>query len=517
MALFGFLLKNVLKVNKILSAGISNPSVVQEKHLRQLLLKAQHTAFGQHYKFSDLLKSSDLISAYQKQVPVFEYDQMHEEWWCRQQTEEDITWPGKPDYFAISSGTTGRESKRIPVTNDMLSSIQKTGQKQIASLANFNVPAPLFDKQILMLGSATKLKANKGFLEGEITGISAGNLPKWFKSRYYKPAPAIAAIADWDTKAQLIAEQAKNWDIAAITGIPFWMILMLEKVIEYNNLTTIHDIWPNLTFYGTGGVAFEPYRKSINKLTAHPLHIMDTYLASEGFLAYNTRPETMAMQLAIDCGIFFEFIALDENGFDAAGNLVENPKVLTFASLEENKEYALLISTPAGAWRYMIGDTIKFTSLEKLEIIISGRTKYWLNVIGAQLTEEKINEALAQLCEEMSIHIEEYCVAAMVDENGDYYHQWILGTTDDFDSSFCAKRLDEILQYLNKNYSSSRSKVLKYVLVKSIPAAAFYDWLGADSEKGGQLKVPKVMKEDRMKNLMAFIKETGFEEVQKRA
>ena len=504
MAVLGHIVKNLIRLKYEFSGDLSQPEIVQESQLEWLLKEAKDTAFGKHYGFAKILSSEDIVSSYQKSVPIFEYDEMNKIWWQEQQQTPNITWKGKPDYFALTSGTTS-ESKRIPVTNDMLKCIHSVGKKQLESLANFDLPASLFEKQALMLGSSTALEERNGHLEGEVTGISAGNLPTWFK-RNYKPEKDIAEIGDWDIKAQMIAERARDWDIGAISGIPFWMIRMMKKVIEYHDLETIHDIWPNLTIYTTGGVAFEPYREELNRLTARPLIIMDTYFASEGFIAYTARPDTMSMKLAMDNHIFFEYVPFDERGFNNAGNILKDPLVLTYAQLEENKDYALLISTPAGAWRYMIGDTIKFTSLKNYEIVLSGRTKYFLNVIGAQLTEEKMNDAILQLGDEMGIAINEYAVAAIPDENGEYYHHWMLGTRAKIDNEFAAQRLDEILQF-NKNYSSSRSKVLKYVTLQTIPDEVFYDWLGEGKSKGGQMKVPKVLSAERMKDLVEFVKE----------
>ncbi len=508
MAVLGFLIKNLIHLKYKFSGKISHPEEVQTNQLRWLLNEAKDTSFGRHYEFEKILSSDDLVAHFQKKVPIFEYDEMNEKWWQDQQTKSDITWKGKPDYFALSSGTTD-ESKRIPVTNDMLKCIQSVGQKQIESLANYDLPSTFFEKQILMLGSSTELERKNEHLEGEITGISAGNLPTWIQ-RNYKPGKKIAQIGDWDIKSQLIAEQAKDWDIAAICGIPFWMIRMLKKVIEYHKVETIHDIWPNLTIYNSGGVAFEPYREELNRLTARPLIILDTYLASEGFLGYTARPDTMAMKLPIRNKMFFEYVPFDKRGFDEAGNILAAPKVLTFSQLEEGKDYALLVTTPAGAWRYMIGDTIKFTSLRNYEFVLSGRTKYYLNVIGAQLTEEKMNDAILQLSNELNIEVYEYTVAALPDDNGEYYHQWILGTTAKIDHAFAANRLDEIFQSTNKNYSSSRSKVLKYVTLQTIPVELFYDWLkkrkSKNSSRGGQMKVPKVLNAKRMQDLMDFVK-----------
>jgi len=501
MAVLGYLVKTLINIKSELTPEISDPVETQKEQLFWLLNKAKDTAFGKYYAFNKILASDNPVAIYQEKVPIVDYHQMHDRWWKQQQQEEDITWVGKPDYFALSSGTTGKKSKRIPVTEDMLKSIRSVGIRQAESLANFDLPSELFEKGVLMLGSSTSLEEKDGHLEGEISGISASNLPSWFDG-YYKPGEDIAAIEDWDEKVESIAKRAPEWDIAGLSGIPSWMILMLEKVIEYHQLDTIHDIWPNLTLYTTGGVAFEPYRASLNQLTARPLKIMDTYLASEGFFAYNNHPDIMAMRLAVEHSIFFEFIPFDERGFDETGNLLDKPLALTIGEVEEDQDYALIISTPAGAWRYMIGDTIKFTNLKKLEIVISGRTKYFLNVVGSQLSEEKINTAIQELNDKMSVAIKEYAVAALQDEKGEYYHQWVLGTEDELDTETAAEYLDDLLKEFNKNYRVARGKALKYIKVQTADTQEIYDWIGAKKKKGGQIKVPKVMKSEKMEDLM---------------
>src|SRR5690606_1579948 len=253
-------------------------------------------AFGIKYKFSIILDSPDYISAFQEAVPVHDYDKMFAEWWhYLLEGHQNITWPGGQSYFALSSGTTSNK-KYIPVTDDMLDSIRKAGIQQVLSLKNFDLPSDFFDKQILMLGSSTKLIEKETHQEGEISGISAANIPTWFKG-FYKPGFEIASIPDWNEKVKRIAEEAPKWDIGSISGIPSWVELMLVEIIKTNGLNTIHDIWPNLQVYTSGGVAFDPYRKSLEKLLAHPLTYIDTYLASEGYLATQKRPDTSSMAL----------------------------------------------------------------------------------------------------------------------------------------------------------------------------------------------------------------------------
>jgi hypothetical protein len=281
--------------------------------------------------------------------------------------------------------------------------------------------------------------------------------------------------------------------------------MMLLKIIEVHQLKNIHELWPNLQLYATGGVAFGPHRKSFDALVERPLTIMDTYLASEGFFAFTARPDTMEMQLAIDAGIFYEFIPFDGRGFDETGQLLDEPEVLHLGQVEAGQEYALVASTPTGAWRYLIGDTIKFSDLERYELSISGRTKYFLNVVGSQLSEEKLNAAVGQLAKEQQTAINEYAVAALKNEAGEYEHQWVLGTEGSIDPVDAASRLDEILQDANKNYRVARQKALQGVNVRIVPSAAIYDWLATKKKKGGQIKVPKVMKPKMMKALLAHL------------
>ncbi len=509
MAFFGQIVKTLLETkHNLLPQEPSDPLAAQEAQLKTLLETAKDTAFGKFYNFSGLLEAEDIRAAYAKTVPLHDYNNMNERWWKQQRKYPDITWPGKPEYYALSSGTTGKKSKRIPVTNEMLECTQRVGRAQAESLANFDLPAALFEKDILMLTSSADLDEHNGALEGEISGINVSNLPS-FMEGFYKPGIEIAKIPDWDTRVQRIAEEAPNWDVAALAGIPSWMVMMLRKVIEVNKLDSIHDIWPNLSVYTTGGVAFEPYRKSFESLLDHPIIIMDTYLASEGFYAFNARPDTMSMQLALDHGLYFEFVPHDADGFDATGAILDKPKVVDYREVIENKDYALIVSSPAGAWRYMIGDTVKFTDKAKMEIVITGRTKYWLNVVGSQLSEEKLNAAIAALNEATGAGVKEFTVGAVPTEDGkDYYHQWVLGIENGkLEEATAVKLLDEHLQEVNKNYKVARSKALKGVKVKLAKADELYGFLERKKKKGGQIKFPKVMTAEQLGELMDWLKQ----------
>lgn len=508
MAVIGSIIKGLIDLRDSI---VSEPNHVeaQEKELRNLLEKAQKTAFGKHYNFDIILAAPDIMEAFAEAVPYHDYNKINDEWWYKyHEGEDNVTWPGNPPYFALSSGTTGKTSKRIPVTDDMVDAIRAAGIKQVGSLANYDLPSDFFEKEIMMLGSSTDLDKRGGHEEGEISGISASNIPFWFRN-FYKPGRDIAEIEDWDERVLAIAKEAPNWDIGAITGIPSWTELMLKKIIEHHNVKNIHEIWPNLIVYSTGGVAFEPYEKSFNALLEHPVTVIDTYLASEGFMAFQSRPGTMAMQLVLDNGIYFEFVPFKPEYINEDGSLTEDAPFVNIADVEPETDYVLVISTVSGLWRYLIGDTIKFTDVEKAEIKITGRTKFFLNVVGSQLSVNKMNDAVKSLEERFDVEIPEFTISAIKIE-GDYYHKWYLGVDSENVKSKSneelAAALDEELKNANKNYKVARSKALHGVKVETVPLNVFHEWSAKNKKKGGQVKMEKVMKEDKFKEWEDFVK-----------
>ncbi|MGJ5642521.1 GH3 family domain-containing protein [Formosa sp. S-31] len=504
MAIIGNIIKGVIQIKDTLTPE-PDPIKEQEQVLQSLLETAKDTAFGKHYNFDALLKSPTPQENFSKTVPYHDYNDMQEQWWHRLYNDEsDVTWPGNPDYFALSSGTTGKSSKRIPVTNAMLDAIKKAGIAQVFALSNFDLPADFFEKEIMMLGSSTDLTEKQHHLEGEISGISASNIPFWFQG-YYKPGVEIAKIDDWDERIQHIAEHAKNWDIGALSGIPSWLELMLKKVIEYHNAEHIHDIWPNLQVYTSGGVAFKPYEKSFNALLGKPITVIDTYLASEGFLAFQTRPETASMQLITDNGIYFEFIPFKPEYINEDGSLKKEAPSLTLANVKEGTDYVLIISTVSGAWRYLIGDTIQFTDVDRAEIKITGRTKFFLNTVGSQLSVNKMNDAMMHLEEKFGVKIPEFTICAKQFKDG-FYHCWYLGTEDtQQDTKKIIEALDTFLKQANKNYKVARSKALKGVKVTMIKPDLFYEWNAKNKKKGGQVKMERVMNEEKFKIWEDFV------------
>ncbi|MUU77003.1 GH3 family domain-containing protein [Winogradskyella endarachnes] len=505
MAILGNIIKGVIELKDTFTTEIIHEKA-QEKVLKELLETAKHTQFGAHFNFEHILESENPQKSFAAQVPYYDYNKINDNWWHKlQDGETDVTWPGNPSYFALSSGTTGKTSKRIPVTDAMIEAIRGSGIKQVFALNNFDLPADFFEKEIMMLGSSTDLIEKDDHKEGEISGISASNIPSWFRG-YYKPGDEISQIDDWDDRVQRIVERAKDWDIGALSGIPSWIELMLQKVIDYHNLNHIHEIWPNLQVYTSGGVAFAPYEKSFKALLGKPVTVIDTYLASEGYIATQVRPETDAMQLNTDNGIYFEFVPFKPEYINEDGSLKKEAPALTLKEVEKDQDYVLIISTVSGAWRYLIGDTIEFIDVKRAEIKITGRTKFFLNTVGSQLSVNKMDAAMRELEEKFDTTISEYTICAKRGDDDEFYHYWYLGSdVEGVDNSEIAKALDESLKQANKNYKVARNKALHGVKVTIIPPERFYDWNEKNKKKGGQVKMERVMGEEKFAEWEAFI------------
>ncbi|HEY6162426.1 MAG TPA: GH3 auxin-responsive promoter family protein [Bacteroidia bacterium] len=505
MALLGSILKRTIKIGKnVKDIRKKNGIRQQEVTLRKLLSKAEYTYFGEHYNFSKILNEKDLVNAFRSSVPVHDYSSIFKNWWYRTLNGESfVCWPGRVKYFALSSGTSEASSKYIPVTRDMLKSIQKSSIRQILTMGHFDLPETHFEKGMLMLGGSTHLNYNGTYFEGDLSGITTGNIPFWFQY-FFKPGNRIARERDWNSKLDEITRNAKNWDISIIAGVPAWVQILMEKIIDHYKVNTIHDIWPNLNVYVHGGVSLAPYKKGFDKLIARPIIYLETYLASEGFIAYKDRPEGDGMKLVLDSGIFFEFVPFTEKNFDGDGNIISNPETLTVAEVQENTEYALLLSTCAGAWRYLIGDTVKFTSIQHYEIVITGRTKHFLSLCGEHMSQDNMNRAIEMVSDQLNIDIKEFTVAG-IPYGSLFAHKWFIGTDDKADPETVKKKLDENLKALNDDYRVERMAALKEVMVEIYPVGMFYEWMRINGKEGGQHKFPRVMKNNRLTEWEKFL------------
>ncbi|MGY6744164.1 MAG: GH3 family domain-containing protein [Cecembia sp.] len=510
MALLGTLLKKGIRLRESLEQEYSNPAELQKQELKKLLIQARNTEFGKKYRFDLILKefkkpNKDYYRAFSSVVPTYNYEKIYNEWWYRLKAgEKDITWPGAIRYFALTSGTSGASSKYIPITQDMVKAIRKTGVRQILSLSKYDLPDALFTKGILMLGGSTDLDFNGTYFSGDLSGITAGRLPVWFQ-QFYKPGKKISQNKDWGEKIEQIVEMAPKWDIGIIVGVPAWLQILIEKIIERYKVKTIHDIWPNLAIFVHGGVSFEPYKKGFEQLLARPLIYMETYLASEGFLAFQALPNRRTMRLVLNNGIFYEFVPFNEDNFDENGELKEGATIFKIDEIEEGVDYALLISTCAGAWRYQIGDMIRFESKAESEILITGRTKHFLSMCGEHLSMDNMNRAIELVSEEMNLNIREFTVLGL--PHGSLFrHHWFVGTDDKVNPEELMKRIDAHLKDLNDDYITEREHALKRVDCTLVSPKIFYDWMRAQGKEGGQNKFPRVLKGEKMEDWLLHLK-----------
>lgn len=509
MTIINFI-KRGIEISRTMKLRDLSPTDYQKKTLRKLIRKASATAFGKHYDFKKILKSKNIIESFQEQVPIFDYNMIHDQWWHRTLNEEEnICWPGKIKYFALSSGTSGSPSKHIPITMDLIRSHRRGSLRLIASLPNYNVPANLYSKGMMLLGGSTELENKGSYFIGDLSGITAKQIPFWFRP-FYKPGMEIASEKNWESRITKIAENAPKWDIGIIGGIPSWVQLLMERVIEYHGVDTIHDIWPNLEIFVSGGVKFDPYRKSFNRLCTRPLKIMDTYLASEGYVSIQRSPDAKGMSMLLNNGVFFEFIPFNDNNFDNDGKMIGKPKALTIDEVEEGVDYALLMSTNAGIWRYLIGDTVRFVDVKQKEIIITGRTQHFLNICGEHLSVANMTDAVNIVSESLGVDVLEFTVSGIEYDNF-FAHKWYLACDEPIDKTVFRAKLDAALEELNADYATERTAVLKDIIVEVLPTDIFYNWHKKHDKMGGQNKFPRVMKKVKFEEWESFVNSYGTE------
>jgi len=506
MSLINSFLKTSASLNSRIEFRKKTPIQTQQKTLVSLLKKAALTQFGQFYNFEKILKSKSQIECFQENIPFYDYDKMHNEWWhLALENVDNVSWRGKTKYFALSSGTTGAPNKSLPITKDMLKANNRIGFKTFMNLTQFNLPTEIYTKEKMILGGSTSLIKKDSYQIGDLSGITTNHLPSWILFSH-RPGKEITKIRDWNKRIEMIAKDAPNWDVGFVMGMPSWIQLMMEKIINYHGVHNIHEIWPNLGCFIHGGISFDPYRKSFEQLLGKPLTYIETYLASEGFFAIQNRPDAKGMQLILDQGIFFEFVPFNENNFDGEGQIKSIAKALNISEVEEDVDYALLISTCAGAWRYLLGDTIRFTDSSKCEIIITGRTKHFLNVCGEHLSVDNMNQAIKNVEKELNVSIREFTVTTIFNVNS-FQHKWYLGCDKIIEKTILKNALDYHLKYLNADYEVERNAMLGMDIV-SLSISTFYKWQASQGKMGGQSKFPRVMKKEQYEKWESFVKTT---------
>jgi hypothetical protein len=488
-----------------LSLSPKNAKKEQERVLVKLLRKAKNTAFGKAYNFDQILMSNEPAVAFKKNVPLFNYNKIYKEWWVKSlEGETDVCWPGKIQYYALSSGTSEAASKYIPVTKELLAGNKAIMVKQLLTLLHYkNVPHSSIAKGWLTIGGSTDLQKGDGYYAGDLSGITAKKAPIWFRP-FYKPGKKIAKERDWHKKLEEIVEKAPSWDIGFVVGVPAWVQMCFEMIIERYKLNNIHDLWPNLSFYGHGGMSFEPYKIGFERLLGKPLTYIETYLASEGFLAYQDHQNATGMRLVTDEHIYFEFVPFNEKNFDDLGELKENAVIYSIDEIEEGIDYAILITTTGGAWRYLIGDTIKFIDKENTQIIITGRTKHFLSLVGEHLSVDNMNKAIDAVSAEFNISIPEYTVTG-VPYGSFFAHKWYIACNDSIDPVVLAKAIDQKLCSLNDDYAIERNSALKDISVQILKEEVIRGFMEFQGKLGGQHKFPRVLKGKQLEAFETFL------------
>lgn len=486
------------------------PAVIQQqKVFLKLLGKAKGTSFGRKYDFSDILRSNDPELAFRQRVPLSDYDGMHP-WWRRAEAGEyDVTWPGRVKYFALSSGTSGAPSKHIPITNAMLKAIRRASIRQLVSLGKFNLDPTIYQKQTLTLSGSTQLQNFGHHFRGDLSGINLKELPLYARA-FNKPERKIAEAADWEERLRKMVQVAPKWDIGIVAGVPAWLQILIERLETRYRLDSIHDLWPNLQVYLHGGVAIGPYVDTLNTHFTRPVTFIETYLASEGFLALQDGPDTTGMELLSNNGIYFEFIPFTEEYFNDDGK-PHDPycPTISVADIEKGKNYALVISTCSGAWRYLIGDVVRFNKLDPPELVIDGRTKHFLSLCGEHLSVDNMTQGVVLTAKDLGIQLPEFTVSGF-SKDGEYGHHWVIANDSGADPHLVQQRLDVHLSELNDDYPVERQHALKHMKVTLVPAKTFNQYLAHMGKQGGQVKFPRVMKEPKFKEWLDYLRGRGL-------
>jgi len=472
---------------KGLDRMITDGESIQRDVLRRLISRATDTEYGRNHFFANTKGYDDFVS----NVKVNSYEDLKTEIDRMRHGERDILWPGQVRWFAKSSGTTNDKSKFIPVSDEGLKNIHYKGGSDTVSYYLRNNPASrIFDGKSLILGGSHSPNYNlPDSLVGDLSAILIENINP-LANLFRVPKKATALLQDFEVKRERIARETVNKNITSLSGVPSWMLSVLSCVLEIAGEDTLDNIWPNLEVFFHGGVAFTPYRKQYQQIIRKSdMHYMETYNASEGFFGIQDDPSDSSMSLMLDYDIFYEFIPMDEFGKD-------NPTVVPLWGVEKDVNYAMIITTSCGLWRYIIGDTVRFTSVNPYKFVITGRTKHFINAFGEELIVDNAEKGLAYACLKTGAEVAEYTAAPVfMDGNAKCRHQWLIEfIREPADMDEFADILDKKLQELNSDYEAKRYKDITLQKLEIVKArkGLFDDWLKVNGKLGGQHKIPRL-------------------------
>lgn len=466
-----------------------NPIEIQQKTFHNLIDRASQTEWGKKYGYAGIRS----IKNFQKQVPLQEYDDAKP--WIERiiADEQNILWPTPIRWFAKSSGTTSDKSKYIPVSREAIKDCHFRGGKDLLSIYYHEYPqAKLYGGKNLVVGGSSQINtlSHKSYT-GDLSAVIIRNLPWWAEIKR-TPEREIALMSNWEEKIEKMARSTMQEDVRLIVGVPSWTLVLLRRILEIKQTDNIMDVWPKLELFMHGGVSFKPYKDQFERIIKNPnMHYIETYNASEGFFGIQDRLNSDEMLLMLDYGIFYEFIPMD------AYKGTASTQVLPLGDVEKGVNYAVVISTNGGLWRYILGDTVVFTSIQPYRIQVTGRTKHFINTFGEELIIDNAENALKSVSQELNCSISDYTAGPVymseIDQNG--AHEWLI----EFDKKPQDLQefrllLDNNLKALNSDYEAKRSNDLnlRMLEIREMPSGTFYDWMKQRGKLGGQNKVPRL-------------------------
>ena len=472
-----------------IEAWVQHPIASQREVLQDLVTSAQYTEFGRKYNFSSLFSTRD----FKKAVPIHEYDDLKPYIQRMMDGEENILWNTPIRWFAKSSGTTSDKSKFIPISEESLEDCHYKGAKDTLTMYyNFNPDSELLTGKGLVIGGSHNInQVNEEIHYGDLSAVLLQNSPAW--GQWIRtPELSIALMDEWETKIEKLAATTIAENVTSISGVPTWTMVLFKRILEITGKSCIADVWPSLELYIHGGVSFTPYREQFRKIIGKDIYYIDSYNASEGFFAAQDKPDEDGMLLYLDHGVFMEFMPVEEYG-------KKDPQTIGLRNVETGKNYAPVISTNGGLWRYLLGDTIQFTTLYPFRIKVSGRLKHFINAFGEEVIVDNTDKAVSIACEKTGAIVNDYTAAPVYfSDVGNGAHEWLVEFDKEPDNlNKFTVELDKALQSINSDYEAKRYKdiALHLPLLHIMPKGLFNEWLKSKGKLGGQHKVPRLSNE----------------------
>ncbi len=467
----------------------NHPVAAQREVLQHLVTAGQYTCYGKKYHFTRLFTVKD----FKKNVPIQEYDDLRPYILRMMEGEENVLWNTPVNWFAKSSGTSSDKSKFIPISDESLQDNHFQANKDVLSNYYNNFPgSDLLTGKALVIGGSHQInKLNEDIQYGDLSAVLMQNSPFW--GQWLRtPELSIALLDEWETKIEQLALATANENVTSIAGVPTWTLILLKRILEIKGKQTIKEVWPNLELYINGGVSFVPYREQFKQIIGAPINYLEVYNASEGFFAAQEKPDDDGMTLFTEHGIFYEFMPVEEYGKPA-------PHTVGLNEVELNKNYALVITTTGGLWRYLVGDTVRFTSLNPYRIIVSGRLKHYMNAFGEEVIVDNSDKAIAAASQKTDAVVSDYTAAPVYfSNNNNGAHEWLIEFEKEPENlEQFTSALDAELKNTNSDYEAKRHKdiALRMPLVRILPKGTFTQWLRSKGKLGGQHKVPRLSNE----------------------